>query len=446
MKTPRLEGLPAFFVIWFGQLVSLVGSGLTRFALGVWVFQQTESVTQFTLIAFFATIPGAVALPLGGALSDRLDRRRLMFLSDSVAALATMAILILASVDRLAVWHIYIVVTVQGLAGAFQWPSYLASIPLLVPKQHLGRASGITRTGRAIAEIVAPLVAGGLLALIGLNGIIFIDLITFFFAASMLLLVQIPKARQTEAGRAAQGTIRHEIRSARVYIHSRPGLRVLVIYLAVINFAFALSQVLLTPLILSFTDEQTLGIILAVAGAGMLLGTAVMAAWGGPQRQMNGVLAFTVLLGSGLMMLGWRPTVPLIALGGFIIMFAYPILNGCNEAIWLRKVEPDMQGRITGIRTVRTYMTVPYAYLTGGLMADWIFEPLLAPGGALVDSVGQLIGVGAGRGIGFLLILAGLLPLIMAAVGYGYTRLRLVEDELPDAVDWQYAEPVTEQG
>lgn len=444
MRLPKLEGLSAFFAIWFGQLVSLVGSGLTRFALGVWVFQQTESVTQFTLIAFFATIPGAVALPLGGALSDRLDRRRLMFLSDSVAAAATIVILLLASLDRLAVWHIYIVVTVQGLAAAFQWPSYLASIPLLVPKQHLGRASGVTRTGRAISEIVAPLVAGGLLLIIGLDGIILIDLTTFLFAASVLALVRIPKARQTEAGRAAQGTIRQEIRSGRVYIRSRPGLRMLVIYLAVINFAFAMSQVLITPLVLSFTNEQTLGVILAIAGAGMLMGTVVMAAWGGPRRQMNGVLAFTVLLGTGLIILGWQPTVTLVALGGFIIMFAYPILNGCNEVIWLRKVEPDMQGRISGIRTVRTYMTVPYAYLTAGAMADWIFEPLLAPGGTLAGNVGQLIGVGAGRGVGLLLILAGLLPITMAVIGYLYTRLRLVEDELPDAMDWQFAEPVTE--
>lgn len=434
----------AFAAIWFGQLVSLVGSGLTRFALGVWVFQETQSVTQFTLIAFFATIPGAVALPLGGALSDRLDRRKLMMLSDSVAAAATIVILVLATFGRLEVWHIYIVVTVQGLAGAFQWPSYLASIPLLVPKQHLGRASGVTRTGRAISEIAAPLVAGGLLAVIGLDGIILIDLTTFLFAVGMLLLVRIPKARQTEAGRAAQGTIRQEIRSGRDYIRTRPGLRALVVYLAVINFAFAMSQVLVTPLILSFTDEQTLGLVLGIAGSGMLVGTLVMAAWGGPQRQMIGVLAFTLLLGVGLLVLGWRPSVPLIALGGFIIMFAYPILNGCNEAIWLRKIEPDLQGRISGIRTVRTYMTIPYAYLTAGFMADRIFEPLLAPGGALVGSVGQVIGTGAGRGVGFMLILAGLLPITMAAVGYVYTRLRLVEDELPDAVDWQYAEPVIE--
>jgi hypothetical protein len=185
-------------------------------------------------------------------------------------------------------------------------------------------------------------------------------------------------------------------------------------------------------------------LVLGIAGSGMLAGTLAMAAWGGPQRQMNGVLAFTLLLGVGLLVLGWRPSVPLIALGGFIIMFAYPILNGCNEAIWLRKIEPDLQGRISGIRTVRTYMTIPYAYLTAGFMADRIFEPLLAPGGALVGSVGQVIGTGAGRGVGFMLILAGLLPITMAAVGYVYTRLRLVEDELPDAVDWQYAEPVIE--
>lgn len=432
--TTTTRGIFTFALIWFGQLISLVGSGLTRFALSVWVFQQTGAVLDYSLILFFSVLPSGLALPLAGALADRWDRRKMMILSDSVAALATLTIVILIFTDQLAIWHIYVAVTIQATAASFQWPAYIAALPLLVPKQHLGRASGLVLLARATSETVAPLFAAALLALVKLDTIILADLVTYLFAVTTLLLVRFPKPRRTAAGIAGQGSLRQEMRYGRAYIRERPGLLALLVYFATLNFALAMLQVLLPPMILSFTSEQVLGLILSAAGAGMLTGGVVMSVWGGPRRRVYGVLAIGLIMSLGLVLSGLRPSPLLIAVGSFIALFGTPIMSGSSQAIWAVKVEADLQGRVTGIRTLWGSLTLPLAFFLAGPLADYVFEPLLAREGLLAGSVGQVIGVGPGRGIALLLILTSILPVLASVLGYLYPRLRLVEDELPDVI------------
>ena len=145
-----------FTLIWFGQLISFIGFGLTRFALGVWVYRNTGSVTQFALISLFAILPSILLSPLVGVLVDRWNRRTCMILSDAGAGLSTLAIVLLLLVGRLEVWHIYLVVAVSSTFNAFQWPAYAAATTMLVPKQHLGRASGMVQLAEAIADETLP--------------------------------------------------------------------------------------------------------------------------------------------------------------------------------------------------------------------------------------------------------------------------------------------------
>jgi hypothetical protein len=201
-----------------------------------------------------------------------------------------------------------------------------------------------------------------------------------------------------------------------------------------INLAFSVCSVLATPLILSFTTSKVLASVLAVSGSGLLAGSVVMTVTGGPRPRIHGVLAFGFLFAAGLAVIGLRPSAPLVATGLFLVMFGAPIINGSSQAIWQTKVPPDLQGRVFAVRRLIAQFTAPVGFLTAGPLADYVFKPLLVPGGRLAGSAGRVLGVGPGRGIGLLYLCLSILPLLVSLWGYAQPRLRRVEEELPDAV------------
>ena len=428
------RGFRTFLVIWLGQLLSLVGSGLTGFALGVWVFRTTGSVTKFALIALATALPGIIFSPIAGALVDRWDRRKAMILSDIGAGVCTLSMALLLMADRLEVWHIYIAMGISSTFSAFQWPAYSAATTLLVPKEHLGRASGMVQIGEAAAQIISPVLAGVLLGTIGLQGVMLIDVATLGFALATLLVVRIPRPVVTAEGEAGKGSLLREAAYGWTYIRVRPGLLGLLLFFATVNFAMSVVQVLFTPLVLSFTTEAVLGLILSIAGLGFLLGSLTMSAWGGPKRRIYGILGANLLVGSALYLAGFPPRAWILATAAFVCFTAMPITNGCSQAIWQVKTAPDVQGRVFATRRMIAWASLPVAYLAAGPLADHVFEPLMAEGGPLAGSVGKVIGVGAGRGIALLFIVLGVFMMLAVGVAYSYPRLRRVELELPDGV------------
>ena len=421
-----------FPLIWFSQSVSMLGSGLTGFGLSVWVFQKTQSVTQFALISFFAMLPQFLVTPLAGALVDRWDRRWTMIISDSCVALCSLALGYLVWSDQLATWHIYVLSALMALCGAFHGPAMIAATTLIVPRAHLGRASGMTQTGVALAQVGAPFLAGILLARIGLFGLILIDLVTALFAVGTLLVVHIPKPPVSAEGKKAKGSLASESVFGWRYIRARPGLFGLLVLLATTNFSLGVVQALFTPLVLSFSSPEALGVVLGVASCGMVAGGLLMTMWS-PKRRVNVILGAFVAMGSILFLGGLKPNAVLAAVAGFGFLFMIPVVISCSQAIWQSKVQPDVQGRVFAFRRFIAGSMTPIAFLVAGPLADYVFEPLLMAGGGLAGSVGLVIGVGAGRGVGFLLILMGILNLLAVAVASRYPRLRRVEEEVPDA-------------
>jgi hypothetical protein len=166
----------------------------------------------------------------------------------------------------------------------------------------------------------------------------------------------------------------------------------------------------------------------------MLVGTLVMSVWGGPKRRIHGVLAFLMIGGVFISLFGFSPSITLLAAAGFGVMFTMPIVNGSSQAIWQSKVAPDVQGRVFAVRRMIAMSMTPLAYIAAGPLADRVFVPLLLEGGALVNTVGRVIGVGPGRGTGFMFIVIGALSVLVAAAGYLNPRVVYVEDELPDAM------------
>jgi predicted MFS family arabinose efflux permease len=424
----------SFYILWVGQLISLTGSGLTGFALGIWVFQKTGSATALTLISFFAIVPIIVFSPIAGALVDRWDRRLTLVLSEGGAALTPLLIVVLISVDRLEIGLIYIIVAISAVFRAFQFPAFSAATTLLVPKEQLGRASGLTQLAGGIGQLIAPVLAGVLLGLIGLAGVFIIDVLTFVFSIMTLLIIAIPKPTVTEDGRIGRGSLLQESTYGWRYIMARPGLIGLLIFFASSNFLLSAVIVLATPLMLSFTTSAVLGTVLSVAGIGILVGSVLMSVWNGPKRRVYGVLGGALLLSICIIIAGLAPSAVLIGAATFFFAICLPIVGTSSQAIWQRKVAPDVQGRVFATRGMIATAALPLAYLVSGPLADYVFNPLLVANGPLAGSVGRIIGTGPGRGIGLLFIVLGLLNILAVIAGYLYPRLRFVEDELPDAL------------
>jgi hypothetical protein len=172
--------------------------------------------------------------------------------------------------------------------------------------------------------------------------------------------------------------------------------------------------------------------MMSVGAFGGLVGSAIMGVWGGPARRINGVLGFGVIFGLGCIVMGLRPSVIWVTGAMTVLFCCLPIVNACSQAIWQSKVAADVQGRVFAVRSMVSFSMLPLAYLLAGPLADGVFEPLLMPDGALADSVGQVIGTGAGRGMGLLFMVMGALVLLTSLAGSLYPRLRWLEDELPD--------------
>lgn len=433
-----------FTLLWIGQLVSLVGSGMTCFAQSVSVYTDLGgTITHLTLLAVAAQLPGIFVSPLAGVLADRWDRRKIMIVSDAVAALGTLTLRTLVVSDSFQLWQMYVLVVIISMANHFQWPAYFAAIPMLAPKDRLGYANGLVQAGRSFSTVVAPLMAGFLVTTFRLEGVILFDLGTYVFATVLLLVTRFPKTPTTAVGRAGKGSLWQESMYGWRYLTARPGLIAMMALFAVANYLLAHVITLFLPLVLTISTASVLGSMMALGGVAGLTGSLIMGAWGGPKRRIYGILAFMAMQGVALSLIGLRPSVLLMCVAYLMFMFAGPFVNACSGVIWQSKVPFDMQGRVLAASNMVLTASLEFGYFTS-LSADLLFEPALAPGGSLASSVGQIIGVGEGRGVGLMFIIMGVISLTATLVGALYPRLRLLDTELPDVIDdSDFARPAT---
>jgi hypothetical protein len=292
----------------------------------------------------------------------------------------------------------------------------------------------MVQLAEAVGQVIAPVLAGALLFTIGLEGVLIVDVTSFLFAVATLLFVRFPRPERSQAGEEGRGSLWSEARFGFSYIRQRHGLFALLLYFSGVNMLMGFLGVLLFPLLLSMASEAAVGGVFSSGSVGLIIGGLVMSTWGGPKRRINGVVG---AIGFGfvtLLVLGARESLFVIGGALFLLNAVVPIAQGSSQAIWLSKVEPDVQGRVFAVRRVFSAFTVPVSMFLAGPLTDYVFEPLLAADGALAGSVGRLIGTGPGRGVGFFFILLGILGIAGTIVAWSYRPLRNLEDEIPDAV------------
>jgi hypothetical protein len=246
--TAPKPSMKRFLIIALSQLISVTGSTLTQFALPLWIYLQTGSLARFGLIAVAGLIPGIVISPLAGAVVDRSDRRKVMIAGDLASAVTIGIMLALVSAGQLGIWQIYLLIGCLSVSLAFQRTAYLSAVPQVVPKRYLGNANGVILAAGGVAQFIAPLAGVGLLAVIGLRGILVFDVVSYAVAIVTAVLVRFPAAM---AFKRAE-TITAEIRFGFRYVMDHRSFLALVLFSAAINFFLAPLLVLISPLVLSF--------------------------------------------------------------------------------------------------------------------------------------------------------------------------------------------------
>jgi hypothetical protein len=276
--------------------------------------------------------------------------------------------------------------------------------------------------------------AAALVATAGLGVVLVIDLVTFVFAVTTLMVVRIPRPAAIEEDDVGTSLWR-SFSFGWKYLRARPGLLGLLGVYAVSNFMMSVVGLLYLPLILAFSTETAYGAVMSVGGVGMLLGSVLMSAWGGPRKRIAGIMGMMGVAGVGVALAGVWESVLLIAVFGSVDMFLGPIINGTSQTLWQTKVAPAVQGRVFAVRRMVAFVISPVSLLLAGPLADRVFEPALMPDGALAGSVGLILGTGRGRGVGLMIVIAGIGTTIASVAGWLLPRVRNLETEVPDALE-----------
>lgn len=364
-----------FALIWIGQAFSLFGSGLAGFAIIWWLTATTGSATVLATATLATLLPGILIGPLAGPLIDRWDRRMVIMVADLTGALGAAVLAVLFWIDALTIWHVYLIMALRSLAGAFHWPAMQASISLMAPERHLARIGGLNQMLQGATNIAAPPLGALLIAIWPLHALMLIDVVTALIAVAGVGLVRFPRLPHTvHSSRGAPTGVVAEMIAGLRYIGRWPGLMIVMAMAALINLlltpAFSLLPILATK---HFSGGAVhLAWMNAANGAGIVLGGLVIGVWGGFGRRMHTVVVGLVGLGISILAIGAAPaTAFLPALAAVAVVGVMsPVVNAPLMAIVQSVVAPDMQGRVfTALGSVSMAMT-PLGLIIAGPVAD----------------------------------------------------------------------------
>lgn len=192
-----ITDLKYFLILLGGQSISQLGSSMTSFALMIWAYQNKGTVMSISILGVCTYLPYIVVSVFAGTFIDKWNKKAVMLISDTIAAMCTLCVLILYCLGILKVWNIYIINTLLGMMNAFQSPTSNVAVTLIVPKEHYNRISGLQYLCNSFITIFTPIFATAIISFSGIKTILIIDLITFSSAfSSLLLFIKIPNNKE----------------------------------------------------------------------------------------------------------------------------------------------------------------------------------------------------------------------------------------------------------
>lgn len=423
--------LRTFYTLTITQMLSLMGSFMSGFAMALWIYNHTGKVTPLLLTAFFGALPTMIGGGLAGVFADRFERRKLMVFSDAMQTIPTLFYMISFSTGHFALWQLYLGVVFQAIFSMLQAPAVEASITMLVTEDRRDRANAIRQMMSPFCDLCAPILVAFLYSFLRVEGILLIDLITFILAVVVISRMHIPQPAQTTEGKKAQGSVWLEIRGGLRFLLDRRAVLALCVYAMFINFFLVGPLNVTIPYVLTLTDSRhTTGIITGIMNIGPLIGAMVIGVWGGTRPRFYTIAGAMLLAGFSMMVYGVVRTPLLLGVTLFLILLPLPIATTMFTSIIQVKTPPDMQGRIFALLIQGANFLRPLSLLIVGPLVDHVMEPRVSQ--PSWGFFAPLVGSEAGAGMGLLLVIAGGLLTLLTLIVYAVPQIRRMEFILPD--------------
>jgi len=414
-----------FFVLWVGELISTIGSGLTAFGLGVYVYRQTGMASATALVSLLALLPTVILGPVAGVLADRYDRRFMMILGDSLSALGLFYILFCVRHGGAQLWQICLGVTISSVFASLLEPSYRATITDLIPEENYSKAIGLVQIAGSAKFLISPFIAGFLMKTSGIETILWIDVCTFFVTVTATISVaRTVKKKETVTERES---FIKELGEGFQVIAKNRGVLILVVLSSGVCLFLTLIQTLCTPMVIAFSDEATLGVCETICACGMLVSSIILGTVSIKKGYVRLLSLSFFALGFFMIFFGFKENIVLITIAGFLFFMGLPFANTALDVLVRKNIPNEVQGRTWGIISLISQMGYVVGNALIGVLADNVFEPAMAEGGALSTTVGAVIGTGVGRGSALLIIIGGFCLCILAPIVYGNKSIRSLE-------------------
>lgn len=429
-----------FLMIWIGELISSIGSGMTAFALGVYAYQLTGSASAGALITLLSFLPMILLGTIGGVLADKMDRRLMMICGDFFSAFGLVYILICVKGGHAAIWQICVGVVISAIFTSLIEPAYKATVTDLLTQEEFARASGMVQIASSAKFLISPFLAGIVLNLGDISTILYMDIATFGITVITLSLVR----KDTKAPikyNEKKFELVTELKEGWKGITAQKGVLTLVLLMTAVCFYMGFIQILMTPMVLSFSDAKSLGYMESISASGMLVGSVLIGIFNIKKHYLRTLAAGLFIGGLSIAAMGSGANIWLIGGAAIIFFTTLPYVNTCADVMIRVNVPNELQGRAWGIIGFISQMGYVAAYALAGPLADYLFNPMLEEGGILAETVGKVIGVGAGRGIGLMLIISGLLLSIVGIYMGWLKELRAIEPKEISASDETVAIP-----
>ena len=427
----------AFLALWFGLTLSMLGTSLLEFAVGVWVYQQSGSVMGFSAAILSAVLPSVLVMPLAGSAADRFERRYLIVFADLLSAAVTFGLAILLWRGEVAVWNLYVFVAVVAVTNAVRLPAYRASVRDLVSKEKFVRANGMMEMSSRITAMLSPLIAGAMMAVTDLLGVVIINLIAFSMGAIVVFRALAPAssdANQVSApvAQAEAGDSETSL-GAIGFFRSERLMLALLFYVIIQGGLSAFASTMVMPLVLASHSTEQLGLILSCGSMGGLAGAAALVVFDRSRHLMLTILICDVLLGLCIAGLGVFSVVAGYCIAAFAAIFVGSFAEGCADALWMRKAPQRCQGSIFSLIGTLYLATSAIVILGGGVLADRVFEPALTEGGMWsASSLGVWFGTQKGSGLALMFVICGICGSVVSLAALAQRRLRQLDTIVPD--------------
>ena len=408
---PSDESRPVrpFFLLWTGQSLSLVGSQAVQFALIWWLTEKSGSAAILATATLLGLLPPVVLGPVIGALIDRWNRKRVMLAADGFTAAASLLLAWLFATGGAEIPHVFALLFLRALGGAFHAPAMTASTTLMVPEKHYTRIQGLNQSVQGVLAIVAAPLGALLLAVLSMAGVMMVDVGTALLAILPLAAIRVPQPpRSAPAGEGS--SVWAETLAGFRYLMARRGHRTLVAMSALINALVVPAFSLLPLLVLERLNggAMQLGWLSSALGVGLIAGGVALSAWGGFRKRIVTMLTGMIALGVAVAAVGVTPESSFLwaLISMSCVGIIVPIVNGPVMAIFQATIAPDYQGRVFT--------------LVGSLAAG------AAPLGLIVAApVAELLDVGAWY------LAGGAACVAMGVAGWMAPSLRGLEDAAP---------------